>query len=371
VASASPSLNNSDELISYVPGELTIDLVSSKVHEFLAKEPGTPLLDEIYPRLFLVARKSSNNIEPLRRQAVKGLDIVPADDPKLHLVSHHSKIYIKPTPVCLLNYHSWDLYMPLPPIRLSHSSKSSAKEESSYQRWTVPQPFANFVHVQMGTRDNQLAAEGPYSEKIRKLTGKYPNLQRPDINRPPLSNIWNDTIPKARTAVFNFDENGQCSPRQFRSLNETSTYLNTNTRALDACTRELWLLEGLDPTYVALFGHALEVDPLVFIRHRNNGLWQWRHQAGCTPLLPSLVDFKHSFQLKYRELRFFPGGIDRFRLRCVSSNRHVGATCFNEKFDHVGIVERRVTFWARDLPHGGWQGNSNWPIYTGTLGGTG
>jgi hypothetical protein len=220
------------------------------------------------------------------------------------------------------------------------------------------QPFPNFAHIQTGARDTQLAAKGPYSEKIRKLAGKYPNLQRPDITRPLLSNVCNGTTPKARTALFNFGENGQCTAQQFRSLNETSTYLNAKPRVSEACTRELWLLEGLDPNYVALFGDALQVDPLVFVRHGNTNHWQWRHQAGCTPMLPSLLDYTHSFRLEYRELRFFPEGIDRHWLQCASTNHLIGTTSFNEKFDHVGIAKRRATFWARELPRGGWQGNA-------------
>jgi hypothetical protein len=222
----------------------------------------------------------------------------------------------------------------------------------------VFQSSADLINAQTRSQGSQLAAEGPYCEKIRKLTGKYPNLERADVNRPLLYNTSNNTVPSARTAVFDFTEHGQCSHRQFRSLNETDTYLNAKTRPLDACTRELWLLEGLDPNYVALFGHALQVDPLVFLRQRKINLWQWRHNAGCTPMLPSSVDYTHGFQLEYRELRFFPEGIDRFGLRCARNNRLVGATSFNEKFDHVGILHRRATFWARDLPHGGWQGNA-------------
>lgn len=138
MALASASLTNSDESISYVPGEPTVDLVSSEVHEFLARELGTPLLDEVYPRLWLAARKSSNNIDPLHRQAVKGWDIVPTENPKLHLVWRHNKIYVKPIPVCLLNYQFWDLYMRLPPVRPSHASKPSVTEESSMSTWDRP-----------------------------------------------------------------------------------------------------------------------------------------------------------------------------------------------------------------------------------------
>jgi hypothetical protein len=109
-ASQSP-LENPDELLQHVPGEPTVTLTPSEVHDFLLRELETPILDEIYPRLWLVARKSGMNIDPLHRQTIKGRDIVPAEDPKLHLIRHHNKIYLKPMPICLLNHHFWTLYL--------------------------------------------------------------------------------------------------------------------------------------------------------------------------------------------------------------------------------------------------------------------
>ena len=220
----------------------------------------------------------------------------------------------------------------------------------------VPKPFANLTTARIGSQDCQLAAEGPYCEKIRKLATKYPNLARFDINSVVQPDVLSRRRPNVRTAVFDLSENGECSHKQFHSIDETRTRLHQNIRPVDSCVREVWLLEGLDPNYVALFGEALEVDPRVFHRHSNTSLWQWRHNAGCTPMLPSELDCTHSFQLQYRELRFFPEGVDRFRLHCATSNRFIGTTSFDGKFDQIGTVERRITFWARDLPHGGWRG---------------
>lgn len=74
---------------------------------FLARELNTPVLDELYPRLWLVARKSGTSIDALHEQKLKGREVVPVENPQLHLVWHRDKFYIKPLPECLLNHDFW------------------------------------------------------------------------------------------------------------------------------------------------------------------------------------------------------------------------------------------------------------------------
>jgi len=96
----------------YVPGEPSVSLAPDEVYDFLVRELNTPILDELYTRLWLVARKSGKSIDPLNRQRIKGRNIVPAEDPELHLVWRDDKLYLKPIPICLLNHHFWTLYLP-------------------------------------------------------------------------------------------------------------------------------------------------------------------------------------------------------------------------------------------------------------------
>ena len=100
--------------ISYVPGQPSVSLASSDVHDFLIQELRTSVLDELYPRLWWVGRKDSKNVDPLNLQLVKGREIMPTEDPKLHLVWQRNKIFIKPIPVCLFNYEFWKVYLALP-----------------------------------------------------------------------------------------------------------------------------------------------------------------------------------------------------------------------------------------------------------------
>jgi hypothetical protein len=100
--------------ISYVPGDPTVSLNPADVNTYLSVHLETRLLDELYDRLWLVARQSSDSIDALHVQKIKGRNIVPSEDPRLHLVWQHDKIYIKPLPICLLNHEFWTTYLHLP-----------------------------------------------------------------------------------------------------------------------------------------------------------------------------------------------------------------------------------------------------------------
>jgi hypothetical protein len=113
-STSTPAPNNDpEEFLTYPPGEPTISLVPAEVYAFLSRELDTLVLDELYSKLWLVARKSGRSIDSLHQQKVKGRDIVPIEDAKLHLVWQQDKIYVKPIPVCLLNHDFWTTYLPL------------------------------------------------------------------------------------------------------------------------------------------------------------------------------------------------------------------------------------------------------------------
>jgi hypothetical protein len=107
-----PPVNNTGG-IDHLPGDPRIPLTQTAIHTFLSRELSTPVLDELYPYVWLLASKAGDNITPLHRQAIKGREILPAEDVRLHLIWNRDKIYIKPLPACLLNHTVWERYLPL------------------------------------------------------------------------------------------------------------------------------------------------------------------------------------------------------------------------------------------------------------------
>ncbi|KAG9228859.1 hypothetical protein BJ875DRAFT_508267 [Amylocarpus encephaloides] len=58
-----------------------------------------------------MSTNSSSNINPLHRQRVKGREIIVTEEPRLHLVWFHDRIYIKPLPKYLLSHRFWEIYL--------------------------------------------------------------------------------------------------------------------------------------------------------------------------------------------------------------------------------------------------------------------
>ncbi|KAK4638899.1 hypothetical protein QC761_703540 [Podospora bellae-mahoneyi] len=111
VQNAQSEPDNKAGPITHVPGEPAVRLLPDQVRIHISSHLDTPLLDELYENLWLVARKCGRNIDPLHTQKVKGRSIVPTEDPRLHLTWHRDRIYIKPVPVFLLNYQFWTTYL--------------------------------------------------------------------------------------------------------------------------------------------------------------------------------------------------------------------------------------------------------------------
>lgn len=100
-------------LADTVPGQPLIRLTETgECYEFLTRELSTKRLVPLYSILFLLSNR--NNISPLHHQAVKGRQIIITERPDLHLVWYSGRIFIKPIPVCLLNYDFYRAHVLVP-----------------------------------------------------------------------------------------------------------------------------------------------------------------------------------------------------------------------------------------------------------------
>ncbi|KAF4547237.1 Hypothetical protein D9617_51g089010 [Elsinoe fawcettii] len=99
------------ERIDFVPGEPTVDLDTSEVSQYLSRLLDNPVIDELYERVWLIGKKRSHNIDALHVQLRKGRAVVPAEEARLHLIWSHDRIFVKPVPICLLNWEFWDRYL--------------------------------------------------------------------------------------------------------------------------------------------------------------------------------------------------------------------------------------------------------------------
>jgi hypothetical protein len=82
-----------------------------KVEVFLKKDLFPHDLEPIANRLWILSTQSSTNISPLHHQRIKGRSIFVTEDPRLHLVWLHDRIFIKPLPEYLLSYDFWENFL--------------------------------------------------------------------------------------------------------------------------------------------------------------------------------------------------------------------------------------------------------------------
>lgn len=99
------------DCISHIPNVPNESLLLDNVLEYLARELATPLLDELYSQLWAVGTRSGAHIDALHQSPIKGRSIIASEDPEMHLIVQRDKIFIKPVPLCLLNYQFWATYL--------------------------------------------------------------------------------------------------------------------------------------------------------------------------------------------------------------------------------------------------------------------
>ena len=94
-------------------------LSSTAVSDFLHRELDTPLLNELYPHLWLVAKKSGHHIDAIHQQRIQGRNITIAENPALHLIWYYDTLYLKPIPQCLFNHAFWEDHL-LPSTKMEY-----------------------------------------------------------------------------------------------------------------------------------------------------------------------------------------------------------------------------------------------------------
>jgi hypothetical protein len=79
----------------------------NRLLQFLQNEFYSPDLERISDKLWWMTKQDSSNISPLHRQLVKRRAIIITEDPKLHLVWIHDRIFLKPLPRYLTSHKFW------------------------------------------------------------------------------------------------------------------------------------------------------------------------------------------------------------------------------------------------------------------------
>lgn len=113
----------------------------AKIRRHLAKEFLLKDLELLSPRLWMMAKQDSKSISPLHRQIVKQRTIVVTEDPRLHLVWYHDRIFVKPLPRYLLSHKFWETFL------CTESSTYPPENEHSRQIDAVRRAILGYVRT--------------------------------------------------------------------------------------------------------------------------------------------------------------------------------------------------------------------------------
>lgn len=96
---------------TYLPGDPRIQLTDTNIGQCLQAELMTVELNKLAPYLWLMTTQSSKNISPLTEQLVRGRKLIVSENPGLHLVWVHDRVFLKPLPEYLLSHIFWEHYL--------------------------------------------------------------------------------------------------------------------------------------------------------------------------------------------------------------------------------------------------------------------
>ena len=99
-------------LSPHLPGHPRVKLRNQKsLWHFLEREFCSTDLERMASKLWWMSKQDGRSISALHRQGVKKRTIIVTEDPKLHLVWIHDRIFIKPLPEYLLSHAFWETYL--------------------------------------------------------------------------------------------------------------------------------------------------------------------------------------------------------------------------------------------------------------------
>ncbi|VUC30827.1 unnamed protein product [Clonostachys rosea] len=196
-----------------------------------------------------------------------------------------------------------------------------------------------------------LCADEPYSSKIKASCSLQPALRLPDPR--------NYAVPlrdrSARATLFSFSEDGAPRRSDFTGVEgpEKLALHFQSTRP----GRNVYLLEGLNPAYIAVFGDALRIDPRFFADHdRNSADLSLPFEPSIITRLPSLLNQDQSIMVGYHELRNPDRRFESFNVSCADSGRDMWTSRLAQGWEYPIILHQKCSAWTTMSQDGkGWE----------------
>lgn len=152
------------------------------LQEYIYKDLYAFDLEGIAQSLWIMSTQSSSNIGPLHHQRVKGREIVITEDPRLHLVWIHDRIFIKPLPQYLLSHDFWQTFIFGCPSKLGERGKQMQLAALGFLR-TYRHLIRHESDLRIAQRDElQLVPKDVDWPKVHKFLSQIESVMDSDVS---------------------------------------------------------------------------------------------------------------------------------------------------------------------------------------------
>ncbi|KAL8418985.1 hypothetical protein RB594_002263 [Gaeumannomyces avenae] len=197
-----------------------------------------------------------------------------------------------------------------------------------------------------------LARDTSYQRLASQLCASDPRLG----NRDPKATIqkiaWDDSGVRALAMRLGAD-NKFSSEAELTDPAEMAARLVGH--ASEPGRRTVWIVEGLGPAVVAVFGDHFGLHPSVFVEQERVVVMSKKPDGESDGLpLPSALRARGHVCFKYFEVMCIDRRPASFRLVCADTGRHIGVSRDDGVFNEAIVVRRKATFWSRKNDNDGW-----------------
>jgi hypothetical protein len=205
----------------------------------------------------------------------------------------------------------------------------------------------------MAKEGSWLASDGTYQDVIKTLCTADPRLRNRDPKAVTQRTPWQDRGVRAVHLALRPGSNTFEKPAAFSTPASLDGHLIKSVSK--AGDRNVYILEGLGPGFVAVLGSRFGVHPSFFLEHERVIVMNRKSQGESDGIaLPSMLETRQHLCLKYFEMLQFDRQPTSFRLVCSDTGRHIGVSRAESDFLDVGIVRRKCSMWTRRTEGGGW-----------------
>ncbi|KAF2684666.1 hypothetical protein K458DRAFT_442509 [Lentithecium fluviatile CBS 122367] len=134
-----------------------------------------------FPRLWLLSTQSSSHIHPLHYSQIRSRRVFLTEDPRLHLLWMHDRVFIKPLPTYLLSYNFWAVFLVPPTSPLGSRRDDVHKAVLGFVR--------TYVHLIQYESDFRIAVElhllpeGIQWEQFARFQNFLSSIQDRDVSQ--------------------------------------------------------------------------------------------------------------------------------------------------------------------------------------------